>query len=85
MSSLSVEENIRVIQRNIENAKSQIGLMEKEMLRLEGMLKVFDNMKQLGIDTIPVPQLTGIKEENEIHDNEDESVSPEGESTDEQN
>ena len=84
MSSLSVEENIQVIQRNIENAKSQIGMMEKETYRLEGMLKVFDNMKQLGIETIPVPPPTEIKEENEVNDNDDEPVPPEGESTDEQ-
>ncbi len=84
MSSLSVVENIQVIQRNIENAKSQIGMMEKETYRLEGMLKVFDNMKQLGIETIPVPPPTDIKEENEVNDNDNESVSPEGEPTDEQ-
>ena len=84
MSSLSVVENIQVIQRNIENAKSQIGMMEKETYRLEGMLKVFDNMKQLGIETIPVPPPTDIKEENEVNDNDNESVPIEGEPTDEQ-
>jgi hypothetical protein len=48
MNSLSVDDNIQ----NILNIKKQL---ENELLKLEGSLKVYEEMKNVGISVIQLP------------------------------
>lgn len=48
MNSLSVDDNIN----NLLNVKKQI---ENELLRIEGSLKVYEEMKKVGISVIKLP------------------------------
>jgi hypothetical protein len=49
MNSLSVDDNIK----NLLIIKKQL---EDELLRLEGSLKVYNEMKKIGLSVIPIPQ-----------------------------
>ncbi len=51
MNSLSVDDNIN----NLLNVKKQI---ENELLRIEGSLKVYEEMKKVGISVIKLPNKT---------------------------
>ena len=48
MSGLSVSENIKKIYE-------QMTLLQNELARLEGSLRVFKNLQELGIELIPIP------------------------------
>ena len=59
MSSLSVLNNIDLINKQIEQLK-------QELLRLEGSNRVFEQFKSVGIETINIPQ--DIIENDEVID-----------------
>ena len=59
MSSLSVLNNIDLINKQIEQLK-------QELLRLEGSKRVFEQFKSVGIETINIPQ--DIIENDEVID-----------------
>ena len=48
MSGLSVSENIKKIYE-------QMTLLQNELARLEGSLRVFKNLQELGVEIIPIP------------------------------
>ena len=48
MSGLSVSENIKKIYE-------QMTLLQNELARLEGSLRVFKNLQEIGIELIPIP------------------------------
>lgn len=54
MNSLSVLENINIQKKNIENLIQQKNEIEKEILRLEGTLRVFTELKGLGVEIIQI-------------------------------
>jgi hypothetical protein len=56
MSSLLVSENIRLIEENMRKLKEQSDLIKIELSRLEGSLRVFKNLQDLGVETIQVPK-----------------------------
>lgn len=58
---ISVEENILNIQKAILEHKSEI-------LRLEGSLRVFNNMKQAGVEIINIKQENILKSKEVIED-----------------
>jgi hypothetical protein len=56
MSGLSVSENIALIGTNIKKMQDQILAINTEIIRLEGGLRVFKNMQELGIEHVPIPK-----------------------------
>jgi len=56
MTSLSIEQNIELTNKQIKTLQEQRLEIEKELLRLEGSLRVLTNFKQVGIDKIDVPK-----------------------------
>ncbi len=56
MSSLSVSENIRVTEENIKKLSDQVVIIQQELLRLEGTLRVFKNFRDVGVETIHLPK-----------------------------
>ena len=66
MNSLSVDDNIN----NLLNVKKQL---ENELLRIEGSLKVYEEMKKVGISVIKLPNQTPTEfelENTEVIDSE---------------
>ena len=53
--SISVSDNIRVIEETIRRHTEQVGLIQKEILRLEGSLGVFKNLSDSGVEFIELP------------------------------
>ena len=58
MTNISVDENIK----NITDTLTKIKDIEKEFYRMEGMLRVFTSLRELGIVNIKIP-------DNEVIDN----------------
>jgi hypothetical protein len=56
MSTLSVSENIRIIEENMKKLSEQAISIQQELIRLEGSLRVFKNMSDLGIENIQLPK-----------------------------
>jgi hypothetical protein len=56
MSGLSVSENIRVLEENKKKLGEQIGVIQQELVRLDGSLRVFLNLRDLGVENIQIPQ-----------------------------
>jgi hypothetical protein len=56
MSGLSVSENIKVLEDNIKKLNDQIGTIQQELVRLDGSLRVFKSLSDLGIEQIPLPK-----------------------------
>ena len=54
--SVSVSENIRIIEENMKKLSEQIILIQQELIRLDCSLRVFKNFSDLGIDQITLPQ-----------------------------
>ena len=52
---LSVSENIRILQENKNKLNEQTSLIQQELVRLDGSLRVFTNLRDLGIENIPIP------------------------------
>ena len=55
MSSLNIDENIKIIGDTMARIKEQSTKMDREFYRHEGMMMVFDNLKKLGVDKIDIP------------------------------
>ena len=56
MSGLSVSENIRVLEENKKKLNEQTSLIQQELVRLDGSLRVFTNLRSLGVENIPIPR-----------------------------
>jgi hypothetical protein len=54
MPSISIEDNIKDIEENIKKLIGQQNDIAKVVLRLEGALQVFNDMKKTGVTTIEV-------------------------------
>jgi hypothetical protein len=77
MSSLSVLNNIDLIEKQISQLKNQQTEIEKELLRLDGSLRVFNQFKSVGIENIKLPK--DIVENTEVLDtieNDDDGIPP---------
>jgi hypothetical protein len=66
--SLSVLNNIDLIGKQLENFNKQKEEIDKEILRLEGSLRVFKQLKDVGLETIDIPE--DIVENTEVIDND---------------
>ena len=56
------------IQENINSVNDRIGNMRQEILRLEGSLRVFQQLRDAGLSVIPLGDQPGIFAENEVID-----------------
>lgn len=61
MSGLSVSENIKKIYE-------QMTLLQNELARLEGSLRVFKNLQELGVEIIPIPIAETAVENDDVTD-----------------
>ena len=61
MSGLSVSENIKKIYE-------QMTLLQNELARLEGSLRVFKNLQELGVEIIPIPVAETAVENDDVTD-----------------
>jgi len=61
MTGLFVSENIKKIYE-------QMTLLQNELARLEGSLRVFKNLQDLGIENIPIPAAASAVENNDVID-----------------
>ena len=68
MNSLSVSENIENSKNVINKLKLQLIEVQNEILRMEGSLRVFDQMKQNGIDIIQIKSDEFNIENTEVND-----------------
>lgn len=53
---LSVSENIRIIEENIKKLNEQNAIVQQELIRLDGSLRVFLNLRDLGVENISIPK-----------------------------
>jgi hypothetical protein len=69
MSSISIDDNVTQMTEALDQMRGQLTGQERQLYRLEGMLSVFRNLKELGVVSIPVDQskLKNIPE-NEVID-----------------
>ena len=67
MSSLSIDENIKIIGETMNRLKEQSTNMEREFFRHEGMMMVFDNLNKLGVVKIDIP--VKVNNQQEVIDN----------------
>ena len=67
MSSLNIDENIKIIGDTMMRLKEQSTSMEREFYRHEGMMMVFDNLKKLGVEKIDIP--VKVNNQQEVIDN----------------
>jgi hypothetical protein len=56
MSSLLVSENIRILEENMKKLNEQVVVIQQEMIRLDGSLRVFRNLRDVGIEKIDLPK-----------------------------
>lgn len=68
MNSLSVSENIENSKNVINKLKLQLVEIQNEVLRMEGSLRVFEQLKQNGIDTIHIKPNEFNIENTEVND-----------------
>ena len=61
MSGLSVSENIKKIYE-------QMTILQNELARLEGSLRVFKNLQDLGVENIPIPVAETAVENEDVTD-----------------
>ena len=52
---LSVSENIRILEENKKKLIEQTSLIHQELVRLDGSLRVFTNLRDIGVENIPIP------------------------------
>ena len=52
---LSVSENIRILEENKKKLNEQSAIIQQEIVRLDGSLRVFLNLRDLGVENIPIP------------------------------
>lgn len=67
MSSLNIDENIRIIAETMARLKEQSANIEREFCRQEGMMMVFDNLKKLGVEKFDIP--VRVNSQQEVIDN----------------
>ena len=53
---LSVSENIRILEENKKKLGEQISIIQQELVRLDGSLRVFTNLRDLGVENIQIPK-----------------------------
>jgi hypothetical protein len=56
MSSLLVSENIRILEENMKKLNEQVVVIQQEMIRLDGSLRVFKNLRDVGVEKIDLPK-----------------------------
>lgn len=56
MTDVSVSQNIMNIEENMKKLVEQITLIQLELTRYDGSLRVFKNLQELGIEHIAVPK-----------------------------
>ena len=56
MSSLLVSENIRILEENMKKLNEQVVVIQQEMIRLDGSLRVFRNLRDVGVEKIELPK-----------------------------
>ena len=56
MSSLLVSENIRILEENMKKLNEQVVVLQQEMIRLDGSLRVFRNLRDVGVEKIELPK-----------------------------
>ena len=54
MSAISIDENVSKMTEALDKMRGQMVNHERELYRLEGMLTVFRNLKDLGVTDIPI-------------------------------
>jgi len=72
MPSISVIENISGLHKNLQQIRQQTREAEVETYRIEGMIRVFKSLQDVGVIDIPVPEtsktLEGVVEESVLDD-----------------
>ena len=56
MSSLLVSENIRILEENMKKLSEQVIMIQQELIRLDGSLRVFKNLRDVGVEKIELPK-----------------------------
>lgn len=70
MSAISIDENVSKMTEALDKMRGQMVNHERELYRLEGMLTVFRNLKDLGVTEIPVKPPQQQQKLETIPDNE---------------
>jgi len=66
-NAINIPQNIEQCKSNMEKLRTNATASEQEFFRVEGSLRVFASLKELGIDNIPVPEKPVI-DNNEVID-----------------
>ena len=56
MSFILVSENIKAIEDNIRRLNEQLVAVQTELIRAEGGLRIFKQLKDLGVEQVPTNQ-----------------------------
>jgi hypothetical protein len=56
MSFILVSENIKAIEDNIRKLNEQLVAVQTELIRAEGGLRIFKQLKDLGVEQVPTNQ-----------------------------
>jgi len=56
MSSISITDNIAGIEENMKKLNDQALLIQQELIRLSGSLRVFKVLQEAGVENIPLPK-----------------------------
>lgn len=75
MPSINILENLNGLSNNLQQIRQQTREAEAESLRIEGMIRVFKNLQDVGVAEIPIPAQTQTKtlepvEEESVLDDE---------------
>ena len=72
-AAINVSDNITKCKSEMEDLKANATASEQEYFRVEGSLRVFASLKEIGIDSILVPSKKEepIIDSNEVIDNKD--------------
>jgi hypothetical protein len=57
MPSISVVDNISGLNKNLQQIRQQTKEAEAETYRIEGMIRVFKSLQDVGVADIPVPEM----------------------------
>jgi hypothetical protein len=61
MPSINILENLNGLTNNLQQIRQQTREAEAESLRIEGMIRVFKNLQDVGVVEIPIPAQTQTK------------------------
>ena len=70
-NAINIQDNIEQCKSNMEKLRTNATTSEQEFFRVEGSLRVFASLKELGIDNIPVPEKPVIDSDEVIDKKED--------------